>query len=328
MDPLISVIICAHDPRVDYLQRTLDSLRAQTLPMDRWELVLVDNASKEPLAGKWDLKWHPRGKHAFEHDLGLTQARLRGIRESAGELLVFVDDDNELAPDYLEQAEAIAASDAQLGCFGSARIIPEFEEEPTEELRPFTRVLALRDEPSDLRSSDPEDWCYPFGAGLVVRRSVANAYLEVVTASHLKMELDRRGDQLNSCGDDEFSWTAIHMGFSRGVFRSLFVRHLIAARRVQKKYLLALYESFGYSRALLLHTHGKDVRQPPRSLPDREHSWRSAVRLVLSGQVRQALRVIRTRMRKPDPPSLAEEFKQAQRDGLIRFHRTHGPSAT
>lgn len=322
--PDLSVIICAHNPRRDYLERTLASLRAQTLPVERWELVLVDNASREPLAGSWDLSWNPGGRHALEMELGLTQARLRGIQETTAELLVFVDDDNELRPDFLEEALAIAGREPGLGCFGAARILPEFEQEPTEALRPFTRVLALRDEATDLRSADPEDWCYPYGAGLVVRRSVATRYVAVVTASRLKMELDRRGDQLNSCGDDEFSWIAIDMGFSRGVFRSLVVRHLIAARRVQKAYLMALYESFGYSRALLLHTHGKVVAKPNAAPVQRKLSWRDPLRFLVKGQLHRARNEARQLLARPEPPSLVQEFEQARLSGLARFHRTHG----
>src|SRR5271170_3727335 len=99
-----SVIICTHNPRQDYLRLTLEGLEKQTLPKERWELLLIDNASKEPLAGKWDLSWHPNARHIREEELGLTPARLRGIKESKGGLLVFVDDDNVLEVNYLETA--------------------------------------------------------------------------------------------------------------------------------------------------------------------------------------------------------------------------------
>src|SRR5438045_2554303 len=87
----ISVVICTHNPRPDYLRRVLEALRNQTLPKKQWELLLIDNASSEPVAGNWDLKWHPNARHIGEYELGLTPARLRGIKESCGELLVFVD---------------------------------------------------------------------------------------------------------------------------------------------------------------------------------------------------------------------------------------------
>ena len=41
----LSVIICTHNPRLDYLRRTFDALKLQTLDRDQWELLLIDNAS-------------------------------------------------------------------------------------------------------------------------------------------------------------------------------------------------------------------------------------------------------------------------------------------
>ena len=55
----ISVIICTHNPREDYLRRVLKALRAQSLSAEQWELLLIDNASKEPLAAAWDLSCSP-----------------------------------------------------------------------------------------------------------------------------------------------------------------------------------------------------------------------------------------------------------------------------
>ncbi len=122
----ISIIICAHNPRPGYLRRVLDALKAQTLPMEEWELLLVDNASKEPLITTWDLAWHPRARHIREDELGLTPARLRGIRESSAEIIVFVDDDNVLAPTYLRQALEKERTFPMIGVWGG-RIDLEFE---------------------------------------------------------------------------------------------------------------------------------------------------------------------------------------------------------
>ena len=46
----LSVVICTHNQRKDYLQRTLEALKAQTLPPAQWELLLIDNASDEKLS--------------------------------------------------------------------------------------------------------------------------------------------------------------------------------------------------------------------------------------------------------------------------------------
>ena len=111
----ISVILCTHNPRRDYLCRTVDALRGQSLAGDQWELLVIDNCSDTPLADYLDLSWKDNSRIVVEEKLGLTHARLRGIEESCGELLVFVDDDNVLDADYLEVALRIARERPFLG---------------------------------------------------------------------------------------------------------------------------------------------------------------------------------------------------------------------
>jgi glycosyltransferase involved in cell wall biosynthesis len=120
---VISVIICTHNPREDFLRRTLAALRAQTLPTTQWELLLIDNASEKSLSALWDLAWQPNARPLRENELGLTSARLRGIREAQGELLVFVDDDNVLADNFLAAAAELFSKRADLGV-ASGRILP------------------------------------------------------------------------------------------------------------------------------------------------------------------------------------------------------------
>src|SRR4051812_45171677 len=123
----LSVILCTHNPRADYLRRTLEGLRAQSLALHEWELIIVDNASRTPLAGTLDLKWHPLGEVGREDEVGLTAARLRGIATARAETLVWVDDDNILAPNYLELAAELGRTWPQLGVWGCGHFEPEWE---------------------------------------------------------------------------------------------------------------------------------------------------------------------------------------------------------
>ena len=91
-----------------------------------------------------DLSWHPNARVVREDKLGLTFARLRGFAEAKGELIVMVDDDNVLAPDYLKTAVRIAEKHPMLGAFGG-KCLPEFEVEPPEWLKGITSGLGLRD---------------------------------------------------------------------------------------------------------------------------------------------------------------------------------------
>src|SRR5689334_2879087 len=147
----VSVIICTHNPRRDYLSRTLEGLRQQDIYFDQWELLLVDNASTEPLTTV-DLSWHPQGRYVFEPTLGLTSARQRGIRESASDLLVFIDDDNVLASDYLSVALAIARQHPQLGAWGGS-VLAEYETPPSVDVGRHAAYLAIRPRSRETRAS-------------------------------------------------------------------------------------------------------------------------------------------------------------------------------
>jgi glycosyltransferase involved in cell wall biosynthesis len=254
-----SVIICSHNPRSDYLRRTLDALQAQTLPREQWELLLIDNASEERLAASWNISWHPHARHLSEDELGLTPARLRGIKAAGGDILVFVDDDNVLASDFLERIENIAAGYPYLGVFGSGSVEPEFEVQPPPELLRLAAehngvlpLLALKRVSAPSWSNNPVDRsAMPWGAGLCVRRETAARYVELLRQLDVNAILDRRGNELFCSGDDLFSWASASTGKGFGVFPELRVVHLISAGRVEPEYFVRLVHGWWLSEAVL-----------------------------------------------------------------------------
>ena len=186
---LISVIVCSHDPRDAYLVRCLDGLRSQTFDRTSWELLIIDNASELPLKSRGDISWHPNSRHVREPKLGLVWARHRGIQKSVGKILIFVDDDNVLDSQYLSRAAEIGSTWPMLGAWGAGLISPEFEIEPAPRLKEFLRFLAIRRVSAPQWSNVLPCWqATPWGAGLCVRRSVAEIYRrlgeELETAYH------------------------------------------------------------------------------------------------------------------------------------------------
>jgi glycosyltransferase involved in cell wall biosynthesis len=258
----ISVVICTHNPRVDYLTRVLNALKAQSLPKHQWELILIDNASKEALADNWDLSWHPSSRHCREPELGLTPTRLRGIKEAQAEVILFVDDDNVLDANYLESSLEIAQKRAYLGAWGG-QIRPEFEIAPPEWTRGFWNLLCIREVDNDRWSNQSHVECIPWGAGLSVRRTVAQFHSDVLARHPVRRQLDRRGTSLASGGDVDLALSACDAGFGMGVFRSLSLVHLIPACRLEPAYLLRLAYGIDYSSHLLNFVRS-GVR-PPRA---------------------------------------------------------------
>ena len=247
-----SVIICSHNPRPRYLRRVLEALRNQSFPKDQWELLLVDNKSDEPLTAKnADLAWHPHSRHVREDELGLMPARLRGMREAAADMLVFVDDDNVLGSSYLSEAVRVKRDWPILGSWGSGRTVPEFEVSPPEHLKEFMEMLALRDVSRPQWSNIiPCVGARPWGAGQCVRAEVAHAYRHHIENSKLTL-VGRRGHALSSSEDVEIGFVSCTMGLGVGVFPELELTHLIPKERIEEDYLVRLAEGIGASGAIL-----------------------------------------------------------------------------
>jgi glycosyltransferase involved in cell wall biosynthesis len=256
----VSVIICTRNPKPHYLHRVLQALRTQTLPLEQWELLLIDNASNEPLTPKsCDMSWHPHARHIREEMLGLSAARLRGMREGVSDLLVFVDDDNLLAPNYLSEALRIKRDWPLLGVWGSGATIPEFEVKPADNLGEFLWMLALRVVDSARWSNVSQcDKARPFGAGQCVRANVAMAYREYFEQSTIKIN-DRSGGMLTGGGDVEICFVACNIGVGVGIFPELRLTHLIPKERVAEDYLVKLAEGIGFSMDLLAYKWEKIV---------------------------------------------------------------------
>jgi glycosyltransferase involved in cell wall biosynthesis len=253
--PEISVIICTHNPRMDYLERVLVGLRGQSFPLLRWELLIIDNKSEEPLAGRLDLGWHPQARVVREEELGLTRARLRGIKESRGGLVVFVDDDNVLDNDYLKAAMDISIKHPNLGAW-SGQVLPEFEIEPPQEIVPFLGVLCIREISKDIWGNSANPAFLPFGAGMCVRRDVLLKYERDLLNNSARILLGRRGNSLVSSEDLDMGLCCINMGFGTGLFKNLLITHLIPKRRLSREYILKLIEDSACGQVIMEREHG------------------------------------------------------------------------
>src|ERR1041384_6550433 len=189
----LSVIIPAHNPRMDYLQAVVAALGSQSLPVSRWELVVVDNGTVPPLSGRFDLSWHPSARVVREERLGLAAARLRGFRESRGGLVILVDDDNVLAPDYLDQALKISTQFPFLGSW-SGNIELKLEDPDNPPPARLRHLLCERAVEAPIWSNDRHHIvATPWGAGMCIRRSVAETYIEATQKNPRRLKLDLQG---------------------------------------------------------------------------------------------------------------------------------------
>jgi glycosyltransferase involved in cell wall biosynthesis len=235
----LTVIICTHNPRREVLAETLAALRAQTLALARWELLIVDNASTNGVPAALDLGWHPCVRRVHEPVPGIAAARHRALAEALrgdGRVLLFVDDDTLLAPDYLSTGLAIGARDPRLGCWGG-QLLPRYEVEPPDWFPPFQKYLAIfpldRDLVADSFNGN-HDYLPPT-AGMFLLRRLAAHYFPLSTAHPLRLML-RHGE------DTDLALSAYDCGLRTGRFQALRLVHLIPRERVTLEYLERLLE--------------------------------------------------------------------------------------
>lgn len=282
----ISVIICTHNPKTEFLRRTLEAIRIQTLNKDRWEFILIDNASRKLLSESWDLSWHPGARHVREDQLGLTAARLRGIEESKADVLIFVDDDNVLDPDYLENALAIAVKWQILGAWGG-RIDPEFETPAPAWTAPCLSMLAIRPVTQELWSNDPNHGStHPWGAGMCVRKEVAVVFSRNITNDPIRKNLGRIGTGLGSCEDVDLVLTCPEIGLGFGLFPRLRLLHLIPSGRLDEDYLMRLCEGLTASGTVLRAVRGLEA---PPSLPSLGRRLINFIKFLRMGRIERRL---------------------------------------
>lgn len=262
----LSVLLPTHNPDANRLAETLNGLRAQSLDdHTQWELLLIDNASTNDVLDSVDLSWHQSARVVREEELGLTSARCRGFREAKGEIIIMVDDDNVLAPDYLSEALKLMGQDRYLGAIGG-KSIGRFEVEPAPWVHQFADMLALRDFGNNVHlfrwNNGARDYPReaPIGAGMVLRREVGAAYLNLLEkrarSGSGTIVTDRKGGSLASGGDNEIVLVALAEGFAVGYFPSLSLEHIIPAGRCEEEYLSRLMCEANRSWIRVLDLHG------------------------------------------------------------------------
>lgn len=96
----ITIIIPMKDTE-DQIMKCLDSIKINTLSRDRYEVIIIDDASKQPsefLSEKYDIHYFYSKK-----SLGAGGARNLGIRMARGKYICFIDSDDWISYDYLEK---------------------------------------------------------------------------------------------------------------------------------------------------------------------------------------------------------------------------------
>jgi glycosyltransferase involved in cell wall biosynthesis len=116
---IISVVICTFN-RSLLLQKCLESLANQHFPVNKFEVIVVDNCSSDDTDAVIQ-KFTTNHKHfrcVLELNLGLSFARNRGWKEAVGEYVAFIDDDAIAHLDWIHQIALFINRHPQISVFG------------------------------------------------------------------------------------------------------------------------------------------------------------------------------------------------------------------
>jgi glycosyltransferase involved in cell wall biosynthesis len=276
----LSVIVCTYNPRFDIFRECLENLLTASLKYQPFEILIIDNNSTHPVEENVYVKEFARKETSarviVEKTPGLTPARLRGIRESKGDLLLFVDDDNFIAEDFFVNGISVAQNWSSIGSW-SGQVDLVFESPPPEWTRKYWGMLVCRKFNGVFWSNLPHlPETMPCGAGLFVRRDVANHYHTLHETGKRAIQLDRTGKSLLSGGDNDLAACACDIGLGVGIFDTLKLNHFIPSNRTTKEYLLKLAEGISHSGIVFRNFRGEKPR--PLTMKNR---MANALRLLI-----------------------------------------------
>ena len=135
----VSVVLCTYN-RAHLLRGALEALAAQSTGL-AWELIVVDNNSTDDtraVAAELAPSVPCPVRYVFEQAQGLSRARNRGVLESTGAIIAFMDDDVRPAKDWVD---AIAQSMGEWSADAvGGRIVPLWQSRPPSWIENSVRV--------------------------------------------------------------------------------------------------------------------------------------------------------------------------------------------
>lgn len=246
----VSIVVCCYNSE-SRLPETIKHLGLQNAQDVNWEIIIVDNASKDNTAKVVEtlLKEHCAGidhKVVYEGTPGLNPARIKGFEEAAYELVLFVDDDNWLCNTYVSTVYEDFRSNPEIGIIGGHGEA-EFEVEPSSWFDKFKENFATGEQ-GDTGDGVTAKVDLVYGAGFTVRKSIYEKLKEVQFTSILT---DRVGDSLISGGDNELCIVTGMAGYEIWYDSRLKFKHYMTKGRLTWDYLKKLYFGFGQSKIYL-----------------------------------------------------------------------------
>lgn len=241
---MISVVICTYN-RERYLYNVLASIASGTLPTTDYEIVLVNNNSTDHTEAECQRFRHDFPQVQFhyrvEPNQGLSYARNCGIRESKGDVIVYVDDDALVNRDYLHTYADFFAQNPTVAAAGGP-ILPQYDgcEEPAW-MSHYTRQLVTGKLYLGKKERAFPRGAFPGGGNAAYRRSVFDE------VGLFDVELGRKGSSLIGAEEKDLFDKMTSRGMKFHYLPTAILYHLIPPHKLTDDYFRRLTHGIGQS---------------------------------------------------------------------------------
>jgi glycosyltransferase involved in cell wall biosynthesis len=265
MSVQISAIVCTHN-RSDYLRKALRSLVDQTLSREQYEIVVVDNASKDNTQEVLAEFAHVPNLHTFyEPEIGLSRARNTGWRNAQGTYLAYLDDDGIAAPNWLENILRVFETFEPMPGVLGGKSDPIWEAPPPDWLSDhFVSQLAIINWADKPIAINKEQW--------LPACNIAYPREFVEKVGGFREDLGRQGAKMRSGGEDYLQKQIESLGYKAIYHPEIVIGHHVSASRLVKSYFRRKRYWYGFSAAVLTYPAGQ--------LSTPEQIWLSVKRIA------------------------------------------------
>lgn len=252
----ISAVICTRN-RAKLLPEAIHSFFAQTLPVNEFEILVVDNASTDetPAVIRQCIENAPQGLTVFsvcETVLGISSARNCGVEHANADIIAFLDDDEIATPNWLAGLLDVYAEFPQAWAVGG-KIEARWDQPPPNWMddRAF-RTLGLLDMGDEIIQLTQIPLLN--GGNSSFRREVFE------TAGRFRSDLGRQGAAI--FGGEETELQLRILARNKPILYTPFavIKHIIDAQRLRRRFFMRQSYFQGRTRARMATSPAEDVQ--------------------------------------------------------------------
>lgn len=245
---LTSVIIPTHN-RAKTLLLCLDALSELNISPEIYEIIIVDNCSTDTTRDTClnFAKTNPslQIRYIFEEKQGVSFARNRGVIESRGEIVCFLDDDSPPTTEWLASLLKPFA-DPNVGCVGGPSILDFQGQQIPPWLRGDLQVYLSAYGLPYTKPTQVSRWeHYPYSCNMAIRRNMFNHL------GYFRTDLDRTGNQVLAAGDTEMAERIFKAGWKVIYVPNAPVRHLVPPERLTKDHIYRIGRGLAESHIII-----------------------------------------------------------------------------